>query len=199
MVANPNCFPAVPVTPFSFSILVSSPIHKSIKFSPVSAMIFPLAKVQVPFAGLIVAGLDILMTFLEKRSIVQTPNPNRPPPEMFPVTLNLAQLSELIQNAARGQIVFPNTKNDSGQGFGPVGEDEPLFPNNLSFALIVGAPFGRFDGSPDSSFNVPLFEVPGAPGNLILAAAMFISQFLIERSGNGGPGYPTKASMKGGA
>jgi hypothetical protein len=198
MVTNPNCFPAVPVTPFAFSILVSSPIHHNIPFSPVSAMIFPLAKVQLPFAGLIVAGLDILMTFLEKRLIVQAPDPKRPPPEMFPVTLNLAQLSELIQNAARGQIIFPNNKNNSAQSFGPVGGDEPLFPDNLSFSLIVGAPFGRFDGSPDSSFNVPLFEVPGAPGNLILAAAMLISQFLIERSGNGGPGYQSNAATKGG-
>lgn len=198
MVTSPNCFPSVPVTPFSFSILIDSPIRCNLPFSPVSAMILPLAKVEFPFAGLIVAGLDILMTFLAKRSLIQLPNPNRLPPEMYPVTLNLAQLSELVQSVYRGQITFPNG-NPGGQGFGPVGEDEPLFPDNLSFSLIVGAPFGSFDGSPDSSFNVPLFEVPGVPGNLIIALAMIIAQFLVERSGVGAPGCQPSTPTKGGS
>lgn len=197
MATSTNCLPPAPVTPFSFSILIDSPIRCNLPFSPVSAMIFPLAKVELPFAGLIVAGLDILMTFLAKRSLVQLPHPNKLPPEMYPVTLNLAQLSELLQNASRGQITFPNG-NPGGQGLGPVGGDEPLFPDNLSFSLIVGAPFGSFDGSPDSSFNVPLFEVPGVPGNLIIALAMLIAQFLIERSGVGTPGCQPTTPTKGG-
>lgn len=160
-------------------------------------MILPLAKIQLPFAGLIVAGLDIFMTFLVKRSLIQLPNPGKCPPEMYPVTLNLAQLSELMQNAANGQNPFPNG-NPGGQGSGPVGGDEPLFPDNLSFSLLVGAPFGSFDGSPDSSFNVPLFEVPGVPGNLIIALVTLIAQFLVERSGVGTPGCLPTTPTKGG-
>jgi hypothetical protein len=153
---------------------------------------------------LIVAGLDILMTFLAKRSLIQLPSPNRVPPEMYPVTLTLDQLAQLFQNAADGKSTFPKGKstlpngNPSGQGHGPVGEDEPLFPDNLSVAFIVGAPFGSFDGSPDSSFNVPLFEIPGVPGNLIIALATLIAQFMIELSGVGTPGCQPTSSPKGG-
>lgn len=197
MVTSPNCFSTVPVTPFSFSILIDSPIRCNLPFSPVSAMILPLAKVELPFAGLIVAGLDILMTFLEKRSLVQLPNPCKPAPEMYPVTLNFTQLSELMQSAYNGQIILPYG-NPSGQGLGPVGGDEPLFPDNLSFSLIVGAPFGSFDGSPDSSFNVPLFEIPGVPGNLIISLATIIAQFFVERSGVGTPGCQPTAPKRGG-
>lgn len=197
MVTSPNCFSSVPVTPFAFSILIDSPIRCNLPFSPVSAMILPLAKVELPFAGLIVAGLDILMTFLAKRSLVQLPSPNKPAPEMYPITLNFAQLSELMQSAYRGQITLPNG-NSGGQGLGPVGEDEPLFPDNLSFSLIVGAPFGSYDGSPDSSFNVPLFEVPGVPGNLIISTVTIIAQFLVERSGVGTPGCQPTTPSKGG-
>jgi hypothetical protein len=161
-------------------------------------MILPLAKVELPFAGLIVAGLDILMTFLEKRSLVQLPNPNKPAPEMYPVTLNFAQLSELMQSAYDGKIILPNG-NPGGQGQGPVGGDEPLFPDNLSFSLIVGAPFGSFDGSPDSSFNVPLFEIPGVPGNLIISLVTIIAQFFVERSGVGAPGCQPSSPTKGGS
>lgn len=197
MATSTNCFPLAPVTPFSFSILIDSPIRCNLPFSPVSAMILPLAKVELPFAGLIVAGLDILMTFLAKRSLIQLPNPSKLPPEMYPITLNLAQLSELLQNASRGQITFPNG-SPGGQGLGPIGGDEPLFPDNLSFSLIVGAPFGSFDGSPDTSFNVPLFEVPGVPGNLVIAVSILIAQFLIERSGVGTPGCLPTTPTKGG-
>lgn len=202
MATYPICIPSVPVTPLSFSLLIDSPIRCNLPFSPVSAMILPLAKVDLPYAGLIVAGLDIFMTFLTKRSFVQPPHPNRPPPQMYPVTLNLSQLALLLQNAANGQIILPPARlpngNPTGQGLGPVGEDEPLFPDNLSVSFIVGAPFGSFDGSPDSSFNVPLFEIPGAPGNLIIALSILLAQFLIERSGVGTPGCQPTPSAKGG-
>lgn len=196
------CYPPVPVmpvTPFSFSLLIDSPIRCNLPFSPVAATILPLARVKLPYAGLIVAGLDVLMTFLAKRSLIQLPSPNRIPPEMYPVTLTLAQLGDLIRNASNGQpINFPNG-NPGGQGFGPVGGDEPLFPDNLSFSLIVGAPFGSFDGSPDTSFNVPLFEIPGVPGNLIIALSLLVAQFLIERSGVGTPGCQPTPKEGGGA
>jgi hypothetical protein len=195
---SPGCYPPALVTPFSFSILIDSPIRCNLPFSPVSAMILPLAKVDLPFAGLIVAGLDILMTFLAKRSLIQLPNPNKLPPEMYPVTISLTQLGELLQKAANGQSFNLPNGNPGGQGLGSVGGDEPLFPDNLSFALIVGAPFGSFDGSPDSSFNVPLFEIPGVPGNLIIALVTIIAQFLIERSGIGVPGCQPASSIKGG-
>lgn len=197
MATSTNCFPLAPVTPFSFSILIDSPIRCNLPFSPVSALILPLAKVELPFAGLIVAGLDILMTFLAKRSLIQLSNPSKAPPEMYPVTLTLAQLTELMQNASKGQIIFPQG-NPMGQGSGPVGGDEPLFPDNLSFALLVGAPFGSFDGSPDSSFNVPLFELPGIPGNLVIALSLLIAQFFIERSGVGSSGCQPTTPTKGG-
>lgn len=189
------CSPSLPVAPFAFSMLVDSPIRCNLPFSPVSAMIFPFATVDLPYASLIVAGLNILMNFLVKRTLVQTPNPHRVQPDLYPVSLSLPQLMNLLQSAANGTLTLPNG-SPTGQGLGPVGEDEPLFPDNLSFSLIVSAPFASFDGSPDTSFNVPLFEIPGVPGNLILAFAMIFSQFLIERTGVGTPGCePTSPSQ----
>ncbi len=192
--ANPCEFrPPLPTTPLTFSILVDSPIRCNLPFSPVSALIFPLAKTNLYFAGLIVAGLDILMTFLFKCALAHPPCPNRVRPEHYPVTLSMSQLTQLIQAVANGQIPLPSTanRNDSsplGQGLGPVGIDEPLFPDNLSVSLVVSAPFAPFDGSPDTSFNVPLFEIPGAPGNLIIALGLLVAQFLVERAGVGTPG-----------
>lgn len=197
--ANPSEFrPPLPTTPLSFSFLVDSPIRCNLPFSPVSALILPLAKTNLYFSGLLVAGLDILITFLFKRSLAHPPCPNRINPDHYPVTLSMAQLTQLIQAVANGQIPLPSSigrGNGSplGQGLGPVGGDQPLFPDNLSVSLIVSAPFAPFDGSPDTSFNVPLFEVPGAPGNLIIALGLLVAQFLVERAGVGTPGcQPTE-------
>lgn len=190
MINRHDCDPPLPATPFSFSILVSSPIRRDLPFCPVSALIFPLATMDIHFATMIVAGLDVLMAFLFKRALAHPPNLCRTPSEIYPVTLTLAQLTELMHSAINGQVPMPPPI--PGQGFGPVGTDEPLFPDNLSVALSVSAPFAPFDGSPDTSFNVPLFEVPGAPGNLIIALGSIIAQFLVERAevgtpnGNGG-------------
>lgn len=184
------CSPPMLVAPFSFSLLVTSPIRCNLPFSPVSAMIFPFATVELPFASLIIAGLNILINLLTKRSLVQAPNPQHVQPGLYPITLTLPELMNLLQSASNGTLTIPNG-SPTGQGLGPVGEDEPLFPDNLSFSLSVSAPFASFDGSPDTNFNVPLFEIPGVPGNLILALAMIISQFLIERTGIGAPGCNT--------
>jgi len=61
------CSPQLPATPFSFSILVTSPIRRDLQFSPVSAMILPLASIKLHFASMIIVGLDMLMSFLFKR------------------------------------------------------------------------------------------------------------------------------------
>ncbi|AHF08002.1 hypothetical protein [Desulfitobacterium metallireducens] len=191
-----SCNPSMPVAPFSFSLLVSSPIRCNLPFSPVSAMIFPFATVELPFASLIVAGINIFINLLVKRSLVQAPTLHPVQPSLSPpITLTLPQLMNLLQHASEGTLTLPNG-SPSGQGLGPVGEDEPLFPDNLSFSLSVSAPIASFDGSPDTNFNVPLFEIPGVPGNLILALAMILSQYLIERTGIGTPGCtPTPASQ----
>lgn len=194
----PFC-PSLPAAPFSFSILVDSPIRCNLPLSPVSAMIFPLAKTDLYLGGLIIAGLDILMTFLFKRSLARPSGPARQAPGLYPCTLSLSELTCLMQAAAAGQIPLPSPANGSpingsptGQGLGPVGGDEPLFPDNLSVSLMVSTPFAPFDGSPDTSFNVPLFEIPGAPGNLIIALSLLFTQFLVERAGIGTPGCQPK-------
>jgi hypothetical protein len=100
----------------------------------------------------------------------------------------MPQLTQLMQATLAGQVPMPSPiPSVPGQGFGPVGGDGPLFPDNLSVSLFISAPFAPFDGSPDTSFSVPLFEVPGAPGNLIIALGSMIAQFLIERTGVGTP------------
>jgi len=178
----------LPATPFSFSILVDSPIRRNIPFCPVSALIFPLATTELHFASMIVAGLDVLMAFLFKRALAHPPDLSRTNPDLYPVTLTLPQLTQLMHSAINGQVPMPSPFQPvPGQGFGPVGSDEPLFPDNLSVSLFIAAPFAPFDGSPDTSFNVPLFEIPGAPGNLIIALGSLIAQFLIERAGVGVP------------
>lgn len=188
MIYRTDCAPPLPATPFSFSILVDSPIRQNIPFSPVSAMIFPIASTEIEFASMIVAGLDILMTFLFKRALAHPPNVCRSTPDHYPLTLTLPQLTQLMNAAMYGQVPMqPFDQTAPGQGEGPVGGDEPLFPDNLSVSLIISAPFAPFDGSPDTSFNVPLFEIPGVPGNLIIALGTIIAQFFIERSGVGPP------------
>lgn len=145
---------------------------------------------------MIVAGLDILIAFLFKRSLAHPPNPSRPAPDQYPVTLTMPQLNQLIHAALNGQIPLSSPLSVPGQGFGPVGLDEPLFPDNLSVSLIISAPFALFDGSPDTSFNVPLFEVPGVPGNLIIAVSILIAQFFIERAGVGTPNGSNNSNGK---
>ena len=188
MINRYDCTAPLPATPFSFSILISSPIRRNLRFCPVSAMILPLASTKIHFASMIVVGLDVLMSFLFKRSLAHPPNLTPTPSELNPVTLSLPQLNQLILATINGQVPIPApVQSAPGQGFGPVGPDEPLFPDNLSFSLFVSSSFAPFDGSPDTSFTVPLFEIPGAPGNLIIALGSLIAQYLIERTGIGPP------------
>ena len=188
MIIRHDCRPPLPAAPFSFSILVTSPIRRNLKFCPVSAIIYPLASTESRFASMIVAGLDVLMGFLFKRALAHPPNLSRATPDPYSVTLSMAQLTQLMHSAINGQVPMPSPiQAVPGQGFGPVGPDEPLFPDNLSISLFLSAPFAPFDGSPDTSFNVPLFEIPGAPGNLIIALCSIIAQFMIERAGVGTP------------
>jgi len=185
-----DCSPQLPATPFSFSILVTSPIRRDLQFSPVSAMILPLASIDLHFASMIIVGLDVLMSFLFKRALAHPPNLSRPTSDLYPVTLTLTldQLNQLVHAAIKGQVPMPSPVSFApGQGSGPVGNDEPLFPDNLSISLFIAAPFAPFDGSPDTSFSVPLFEVPGAPGNLLIALSILIAQFLVERTAIGTP------------
>ncbi|HZK55933.1 MAG TPA: hypothetical protein VFC84_17345 [Desulfosporosinus sp.] len=182
------CSPPLPATPFSFSILVTSPIRRDVKFSPVSSMIFPLASIDLHFASMIIVAMDVLMSFLFKRALAHPPNLTRATSTSYPVTLTLEQLNQLVQSAMNEQPPMPAPVSSApGQGFGPVGGDEPLFPDNLSVSLFITAPFAPFDGSPDTSFSVPLFEVPGAPGNLLIAVGLLLAQFLVERTGIGTP------------
>lgn len=188
MINQYNCAPPLPATPFSFSILLTSPIRRDLQFSPVSAMILPLASIELHFASMIIVGLDMLMSFLFKRALAHPPNLSRTTSNPYPVTLTLGQLNQLVHAAIKGQVPMPSPVSSvPGQGSGPVGPDEPLFPDNLSVSLFIAAPFAPFDGSPDTSFSVPLFEVPGAPGNLLIALGLIIAQFLVERAGIGIP------------
>lgn len=180
--ATPNnavCTP-MPVTPLSFSLLISSPIRKDLPFSPTTASLLPLARVKLPYAGLVVAALDILIVFLNKRSLVVVPPLRRVPSQNHTITLTLDQLADLINRTSQGQMFNPsNIYNQPPQ---TLDEDEPLFPDNLSFSLTVSGPLGNFNGTPDSAFNVPLFEIPGAPGNLIIALITITAQFYIEQA-----------------
>ena len=197
MINQYNCAPPLPATPFSFSILLTSPIRRDLQFSPVSAMILPLASIELHFASMIIVGLDVLMSFLFKRALAHPPDLSHATSNLSPVTLTLEQLNDLVNAALKGQVPIPSPASSissvsgqgsgDGQGFGPVGADEPLFPDNLSVSLFIATPFAPFDGSPDTSFSVPLFEVPGAPGNLLIALGILIAQFLVERAGIGTP------------
>ena len=173
-------FRSVPVTPLSFSLLITSPIRHDLPFAPVSAIIFPLGRVNLPFAGLVVAGLDIFISFLIKRSLVAPPSSYKAPNQPNTVVLTLSQLAELIQRYSQGEDLT-NILYSTQAGSLPT-EDEPLFPDNLSFALSISGPLGGFDETPDSTFNVPLFELPGVPGNLIVVTISLIAQFLLEQA-----------------
>ncbi|BAE85043.1 MULTISPECIES: hypothetical protein [Desulfitobacterium] len=187
-IANESICP-LPVAPLSLSLLVTSPIQRNIPFVPVTAVLFPLARVELPYAGLVVAGLDILMNFLVKRSLVAAPpSPPRTPSESYTVTLTLDQLADLIQRTSQGQAIRPGGAFQTAPSAASWG-DEPLFPDHLSFSLSISGPFGTFDGTPDSVFNVPLFQLPGVPGNLIVSVITIIAQFLTEQANinnNGG-------------
>lgn len=188
MINRHDCGPPLPAAPFAFSILVTSPIRRNLPFCPVSALILPLAKTEINFAAMIVAGLDVLMAFLFKRALAHPPDLSRTTPDPYPVTLTLPQLTQLMQSTINGQVPMPlPVQTAPRKGTGPVGPDQPLFPDNLSVSLFISAPFAPFDGSPDTSFSVPLFEIPGAPGNLIIALGSIIAQFLVERAGVGTP------------
>ncbi|AGA70534.1 hypothetical protein Desdi_3133 [Desulfitobacterium dichloroeliminans LMG P-21439] len=197
MATSTESIPTPPITPLSFSLLISSPIRRNIPFAPVTAAILPLAKVKLPYANLVVAALDIFTAFLTKRFPHEATSPQRLPPENYPVTLTLAQLAELIQNYSQGQGTRLNPTPCRPDLRVASNEDEPLFPDHLSVSLFVSGPLDGFDGTPDSSFNVPLFSIPGVPGNLIIAVITLIAQFLLEQANvNGSTGTPASQCLR---
>ncbi len=168
--------------PLSLSILIDSPVRTDLPLSPVGAFFIPLAESNVFFGSLAITFLNILVTFLFKLQLVRPPCIPPHPSDLARITLTLPQLQQLMKAYTLGQPIDRYLK-PPGQDFGPFGGDEPLFPDNLSVSLMLSAPFADFDGSPDASFNVPLFEVPGAPGALIIALLIILARFIVEQSG----------------
>ena len=112
MINQYYCAPQLPATPFSFSILVTSPIRRDLQFSPVSAMILPLASIKLHFASMIIVGLDMLMSFLFKRDLVHPPNLSRTTSIYYPETLTLGQLKFMeLTLADRTFLVSASSSN----------------------------------------------------------------------------------------
>jgi hypothetical protein len=168
--------------PLSLSILIDSPIRKDLPLSPVGAFLIPLLSGNVFLGSLVVTGINLFIQFLFKCQLVSPPCYPPPASDLARVTLTLPQLTELMRAYSRGQAIEPYLKRP-GDDTGPFGGDEPLFPDNLSVSLILAAPFADFDGSPDTNFNVPLFEVPGIQGGLIIALLILIARFIVELGG----------------
>ncbi len=168
--------------PLSLSILIDSPVRTDLPLSPVAAFFIPLAESNVFFGSVAITFLNILVTFLFKLQLVRPPCIPPYPNDLARITLTLPQMQQLIRAYSLGQPIEPYLKRP-GQDFGPFGGDEPLFPDNLSVSLMLSAPFADFDGSPDTSINVPLFEVPGSPGALIIALLIIVARFIVEQSG----------------
>ncbi|HWJ02170.1 MAG TPA: hypothetical protein VNU93_00740 [Verrucomicrobiae bacterium] len=167
--------------PLSISFLFSSPIKTNLFLSPVGAFIVPLIDCNVLFGTFIVLGVEFFVTFLFKCGFVVPPAAPYAPPGVTTVTLTPTQLAQLMTAYMRGQSV--SGQLGKLQTTGPLGGDEPLFPDNLSVSLTLAAPIADFDGSPDMNFNVPLFEVPGLQGGLIISLLILIARFLVELGG----------------
>ena len=131
-----------------------------------------------------------------KRSLVQPPYQRPIPSQGYPVTLTMAQLAQIMQDAANGKFVLPNVNGGGIQTRAnePLEAEDAFYPDVLSFSLSVSAPSALNDSSPIISYRVPLFDIPGAPGNLVIALSMIISQFYIEHAGigNGGNSHEPK-------
>ncbi len=191
----------LPKAPFTFSILVTSPIRYNLPLSPVGAVILPIATTDARFGSILIGGINFLISFLMKYSLIHPPTrcPNSDS-ENGKITLTLDQLAQLLKATREGRLPLPSpVAAGSGddpaaarnQGQGPVGGDQPLFPDNLSVSLSISSAFAPFDGSPDTSFNVPLFEIPGVPGNLILILTLLIAQFMVDQTGIRVPNHQT--------
>ncbi|HZW84033.1 MAG TPA: hypothetical protein VFF14_11530 [Candidatus Deferrimicrobium sp.] len=168
--------------PLSLTILIASPIRTDLPLSPVGAFLIPLISSNVFLGSLVVSGINLFIQFLFKCQLVSPPCYPPPASDLARVTLTLPQLTELMKAYSRGQSIEPYLKRP-GDDTGPFGGDEPLFPDNLSVSLVLAAPFADFDGSPDTNFNVPLFEVPGLQGGLIIALLILIARFILELGG----------------
>lgn len=161
------------VAPLTFSLLIASPIHRRVPFAPVSAALFPLGRVKLPYAGLLIAGLDFFISFLIKRSLVIPPHFSRYPLQNQSPTLTMEELWRLLyfqERVIQSQDFRENTNpirqtspqslpflpsqtplfgGQSGQSSSsPVGEDEPLFPENLAFSLSISGPPVWFKRNP---------------------------------------------------
>lgn len=216
MDSTPLMPPLLPQAPFTFSILMTSPVRSNLPFSPVSAVIFPLSNIDARIGGILIGVLNLFTSFLIKLSVVHPPAKDRPCPPNGSVTLTMTQMSQLMKAVVLGQLPLPplsedsgNSDNDSsdnpppapsselGSQEGPVGGDQPLFPDNLSVSLSISSAFAPFDGSPDTSFNTPLFEIPGVPGNLLIIFILLVAQFMVEQTGIRIPNHQTPLPEKG--
>lgn len=168
--------------PLSLSILITAPLRKDLPLSPVAAFFVPLVESNVLFGSLVIAVLNFVISFMMKLQLVCPPAIRPAPKESAQITLTMAQLTQLLWAYSRGQPV-DRFLQQPGDSFGPFGGDQPLFPDNLSAALMLSAPFADFDGSPDTSINVPLFEVPGMQGSLLVALLILMGRFIIEEGG----------------
>lgn len=168
--------------PLSLTILIDSPIRTDLPLSPVGAFLIPLVGSDVYLGSLVVTAMNLFTQFLFKCHLVTKPRYRPAPPELARITLTMPQLMQLLAAYSKGQPIQQYLQ-PPGNDTGPFGGDEPLFPDNLSVSLVLAAPFVDFDGSPDCNFNVPLFEVPGLQGGLVIALLILVARFIVELGG----------------
>lgn len=194
--------------PLSISFLITSPIRTDLPLSPVGAFIVPLVESNIFLGSLVIAALNLFVSFLMKCHLVCPPcGPTPGTEQLTHITMTMPQLMSLLSAYSCGKPVDQYLKREPGSDFGPTGTDEPLFPDNLSIGLMIAAPFADFDGSPDTSLNVPLFEIPGVAGGLFIALMILLARYIVEQGGlafaqppdsssDGGPAFDVQSLLR---
>lgn len=165
--------------PLTVSILISESLFL-VRNSPVSTLILPFIRVNIPYAYFLIAGLELATALLVKWSSMPTAgygfsgtNIN----QEFPDTSSLSQIYNLPQAQSPLQRSLPTSsistsevnRNSTEQDVGT-----PLFPKGLTVNLSFSAPFSEPNSNVATLYTVELLEINKVPGYLVTVVTLIL-------------------------
>lgn len=184
--SNTDGSPSPPYSvPFTVALLISEGLFLN-NYSPVSSLIIPFIRADIPYGYMIIIIMEFITALLVKMSYgpaysILSQNTNTAVPDMSAIRQIYSSAS--AGQTASGQSGRRQPGKVSAQSTDTTtaapNEETPLFPKGLTFNISFSAPFSSPNSKTSTLYAVELKEIKNVPG-YVLPLASLILYFVLQ-------------------